>query len=507
MVANPLLVESSLFAYDTFFSEPDYAGTAAMPKLATGNAVERGWTPVDLPGAANGVQTVDLSGFVPPDSPIAGATITSAVHFYEGELEGKNTLAIAFRSTDEGDAEFAFQSSALPPNPLGAKYGWDLYYALHAPVVAEALGLAADPASGVEQVLITGHSLGGILAELTSARLLADPASPLGSAAELLADKTLTVTYGSPGSTADASGLKVFNVYHTDDLVARLSDLSPLFEAGGAAREGVDLAVARPEGDLDHLRPKNLDTPEEVFAALQNPAYRVEHNALLYIDTAKLLSDNERLIPGVADAHGDPDRWLLTNADHVRIGTDGNDVLKGAPFASSVLFGQDGDDVLKGGHFTFPSHIGLSSSASISSSDGLAGGDGNDRLFGFDGPDRLDGGPGNDVLRGGGGSDVLFASTGTDLLEGGPGQDTAVFDGQFADYAITLNKKSLVVELSGPVPETATLHGVELLQFDDGSFAFHKGKLEPVPEAATTVAADLLPVASVDSLVASPEPS
>ena len=41
MPTNAILLESSLFSYDTFFNSADYAGTALLPKLATGNAVDR----------------------------------------------------------------------------------------------------------------------------------------------------------------------------------------------------------------------------------------------------------------------------------------------------------------------------------------------------------------------------------------------------------------------------------------------------------------------------------
>jgi hypothetical protein len=459
MVANSVLLESALFSYDTFFSSADYAGTAALPKLSSGSAVDRGWQPLSSAAAPGGVQTVDLSGFT-KGTPLEGATITSAAHFYTGELEGKQTLVIAFRSTDEGAAEFAFQGAQLPENPAGAKYGWDLYYGAHAPAVAQALALAANPQSGIEQVLITGHSLGAVVAELVVARLIQDPASPLGAAAALLAEKTITVTFGSPGSTADASDLDVFNLFHSDDLVARLSDLSPVFEQGGVAREGVELAVSRPEGTLPAFAPADLDTLEEVFAASQNPLYKIEHASQLYIDTAQVLTANEHLVPGIADAQTDAFRWLSSNLENTRLGSNEGEMMKGAQ-SEDLLLGRGGADVLCG----------------RGGDDGLGGGDGNDLLAAGDGDDRMDGGAGDDRIFAGTGDDVVFVSAGRDLICGGKGDDLAIFNGAFADFDLTVWRKGVQAERASDEPEIATLRGIELLQFDDATYRLEGGEL------------------------------
>jgi hypothetical protein len=52
-MTNKLLVESSLFAYDTFADVADYSSTDRLPELPTGNAVDRGWTPLELPELEN----------------------------------------------------------------------------------------------------------------------------------------------------------------------------------------------------------------------------------------------------------------------------------------------------------------------------------------------------------------------------------------------------------------------------------------------------------------------
>jgi hypothetical protein len=288
-VGSPLLVEAALLSYDTFADTADYGATSERGLLPTGDAPDRGWTPLDLPGLApDGVQVVPLAELAPE------VPFSSAAHFYTGELEGQRTLAIAFRGTDEAEPEFVFQGNLLP-NGLR---GWDLYQAAHAEAVDAALAHAADPANGIERVLIAGHSLGGIIAELATGRdLLAHFPQ--------LAERTVTVTFGSLGSTETVEGADILNIVHTDDLVARLPDLSPLFQAGNAAREGVTLSVDRPEGTLLDFAPEDLDTQPELLAALANPANRVEHDIRLYIDTARSLAGTEQ-VEAVLGHTGEP---------------------------------------------------------------------------------------------------------------------------------------------------------------------------------------------------------
>jgi|GEM_PF-1857389 len=131
-------------------------------------------------------------------------------------------------------------------------------------------------------------------------------------------------------------------------------------------------------------------------------------------------------------------------ADNVLTGTASNDKIKGL----------GGDDVL----------------------DGLAG---NDRLDGGKGNDELTGGLGNDRLRGGKGDDLLFGGAGNDDIDGGKGFDTAVFDGNFADYTIAGHghhghghDDHLTVTGTDGVDR---LDDVERLRFDDGFYDVASG--------------------------------
>jgi hypothetical protein len=475
-MSNKLLIEASLLSYDAYADTADYQGSTDVPLLPAGNAVSRGWTPLTLGGLVpGGVDEKDIADLVGNPDILPPGVITSAVHLYTGSLEGRQTLAIAYRGTDEGPNEFAFQGSQLPSNPFGFQFGWDLYYAAHVNEVGAALVFAADPTSGIEQVLITGHSLGGIVGELTAARLLS-PDKPL----EPLAEQTLVVTFGSPGSTESADNLNQHNIVHSDDFVAQLSALSPLFQAIGVAREGVDLQVERPEATLPDFQPENLDTVEELFAAVQDPRLFVEHRLALYLDTAELLDSAEAFVPTVSDAGTGLFRWLDASIDRTIVGTDGRDSLPGgggndlifAQGGQDLVFGQNGDDVL------------------------IASG-GNNFMQGGLGDDVLVGASGNDFLQGGAGDDRLYPGGGNNIVDGGPGIDTAVFNGAREGFLVSAFGSFATVSQSGPTPSRTIASNVEFLEFDNVTLALEGGKLTPVaPSLVASVSVDDLVITS-----------
>ncbi len=479
-MTNPLLVEASLLSYDAYFDTAAYTDTRGLLPVPAANAPVRGWTPLLLPGLeAPGVDKADLAPLL-SGTPLGSATLTSAAHFYEGTLDGRKTVVLAYRSTDEGTAELAFQSARLPPNPFGAQYGWDLYYWLHAEASAAALDHALDPANGVEQVLITGHSLGGIIAELTAARLLGE-----GEPYAQLAPETLVVTFGSPGSTASADNVNQVNIVHGDDLVARRFDLPSPFDAAGVDREGIDIVVDRDETTLPRFQAGDLDAIPDLLDALRDPQLAREHQIDLYIDTAALLSAAEDYVPGVREAGDDPFRWLQFDLDRVIIGGDDRDVVEGT----------DGDDLIFSSHEQ-PVLLGKKGD------DVLIGGAGANSLYGGRGNDILVAGPGENLLFGGRGDDIFHIDGGTTFADGGSGLDRAVFAGAFDAFTVTVQKSEVLVSRDGDLPLAAELRNVELLDFDDGTFAVAGDWLEPVAPGATAGAAsvsldDLVPAAEI----------
>jgi Ca2+-binding RTX toxin-like protein len=105
------------------------------------------------------------------------------------------------------------------------------------------------------------------------------------------------------------------------------------------------------------------------------------------------------------------------NAVANRVGTPGNDVLRGTS-GPDVFLGFGGNDRIKG-------LGGNDRACGGGGRDRLVGGSGRDQLAGGAGADRLLGGDRPDLLRGGGGADRLIGGRGRDRCAGGPAEDRA----------------------------------------------------------------------------------
>ena len=140
---------------------------------------------------------------------------------------------------------------------------------------------------------------------------------------------------------------------------------------------------------------------------------------------------------------------------------------------ADTLIGGAGDDILIGDAY------GIFGTAS-GGDDRLYGGDGNDFLAG----DTLaatdtrtppfagdNGRGGNDRLFGEAGDDTLRGGSGNDILDGGDGSDTAVFDGDLAQFTVDVppagNGISVTEIATG---DTDILVNVEVLRFSDTDY-------------------------------------
>lgn len=140
--------------------------------------------------------------------------------------------------------------------------------------------------------------------------------------------------------------------------------------------------------------------------------------------------------------------------------------------------------------------------------DTLRGGGGDDLLRGDDGRDILDGGNGADTLIGGNGDDLLSGGGGDDQMDGGSGIDAARYAGNRADYKITFDGATTIIE--GPAQDGRdTLTGIELLLFADqvvptnaatrlptGDWFSERFYLDNNPDIVTAIANGVIPSAS-----------
>jgi RTX calcium-binding nonapeptide repeat (4 copies) len=105
-----------------------------------------------------------------------------------------------------------------------------------------------------------------------------------------------------------------------------------------------------------------------------------------------------------------PDSAFKLVASCTRVGTPGDDFLRGTP-RRDVICGRDGDDRLLG----------------LGGDDVLHGGGGDDVLRGGSGADRLDGESGRDRLGAGRGPDVLVGGPGRDAVDAADGERDRLF--------------------------------------------------------------------------------
>jgi Ca2+-binding RTX toxin-like protein len=118
-------------------------------------------------------------------------------------------------------------------------------------------------------------------------------------------------------------------------------------------------------------------------------------------------------------AGNDSYKSSVTGTEYIYGGT-GNDIIDAAG-GNDRLYGQDGNDVLNAGAGNDYLYGGYGN-------DTLYGGVGDDYLKGDADDDTLDGGAGNDKLYGGAGEDILNTSTGSDSLRGEAGADMFVIN-------------------------------------------------------------------------------
>ncbi|MGI0482011.1 choice-of-anchor I family protein [Geminocystis sp. CENA526] len=108
----------------------------------------------------------------------------------------------------------------------------------------------------------------------------------------------------------------------------------------------------------------------------------------------------------------------------------------------------------------------------------IVGGDGDDNITTGSGFDRIVLGGGNNIVNAGAGDDVIVSS-GLDgvsnQIDGGEGFDTVIYDGVFADFAISVENGVVTVGSN-----TDTLINIEQLQFNDRTVLVEDLVIDPI---------------------------
>ena len=318
-------------------------------------------------------------------------------------LKQGSTLVIAFRGTDADDNSIAAGQAFTGD---GAWY----HYEAFRPLIEAALAYAADTGNGIDNIIVAGHSLGGLMADIftaVDAKRFADLpnitgnlkivsiASP-GIIADAFTDSAQGFFNNQDSSVAQVSGgqLTLVNpdpyyiaIQHNKDRVADsinaqydsalealLHDLNPVDQLQDNVHFTNGLKIFMPNLS-------NLDVDYH-YNNLPDRGFGTHHNEGIYLHNHDAITNssllphflNQKIIVGVGDYGHMKDNWLNEPIDDNGVRT-----LQGSTQAEFLL-GLEGNDRILGG----------------GGSDLIDGGTGNDDLVGGAGADRMDGGAGAD---------------------------------------------------------------------------------------------------------------
>jgi uncharacterized delta-60 repeat protein len=356
-----------------------------------------GWSPVKDFSVAPTFGTYSNGVFRSADG-------VAAAHLYIGMVGNEKTLILAFRGTDA--------LSDIPTYLENFGVHWDLLKGF----VSQVDNYIA--AYGIDKVYVTGHSLGGAMAEKYMAEHPGTASGPLYEA----------VTFAAPGIDDSAQtqvDFRITNFAVIGDPIAAYQfhrGTTIFLETGLGSSDPIAYHRVALYHDLVGFFTDEAvsagQSIEELCVRLGNPR---EH--VFYAQT-------EQVAGGYAIATGDE---MVPAPNH-------DSRFAQLPYA---IFGGAGDDTLFGTEAYGPN-------LNLEKNDVLLGGAGHDTLQGLGGNDHLAGGPGNDALY------------------GGIGIDTALYSGPRASYGMTPSAADYSV--SGP-EGTDVLSGIERLQFSDGILA------------------------------------
>src|SRR6185295_18280256 len=402
-VSAQQLANAAFLAQAAYATDYNGQARAALQALSAPDA-PAAWQLVDLAFFENhGVATLTAQDFVSGyfDNGIGSAQALVAYREYDGHKE----LAISFRGT----AEFPVDHFVDFINGVGI-VDWASIYNNFASLISAFLDLAN--ALNTDRILVTGHSLGGAMAEMLMAEIGA-------------VYNPTCVTFGSPGvreiGNPSLAG-QFLNIQHGGDPVpdATVNDIE----------QGVDVRIDRPDvGNIPSV---------PALAVVAVGGYVGEHARKLYVDTARELAANSAFFSEFAAA---------PNSFSVQVDGDaGSRLFHEFDSGRQFVAGGGGVDIITGSF----------------NADLLLGGAGNDDIDGSEGADKIDAGIDNDTIRGGPGDDIIY---------GGDGDDTVKFDYASGFYKPpeVFGNKVVVSAKSGPlsVDGTDTLYDVEYLQFSD----------------------------------------
>jgi len=329
-----------------------------------------------------------------------------------GLFQNQNAAGFVARNNATGELAIVFRGTDFGSSPPGivngiedfaeAAFAPDSHYQKLQPLISAAIAYANDPGNHVTSVAVTGHSLGGEMAELFATK------GDQGAGGLNLPPGAITiVSFGAPGvppGRAAPATLqdRILHVFNTQDPVYTHVMPLPLQILLPLPLEQVVAAGFAALSTFSHLGSgAAVDLP--LVNGLLDVTF-TEHASSIYSGVIHDIADSGLAPLAPADAaitalSDSANLFLVGSASaNFVVALDGNDTIAG----------RGGHDFLAGG----------------SGNDWLAGAGGDDGLSGGAGTDLLSGGAGNDTLLGGDGNDLLLGNQGRDSLEGGAGDDS-----------------------------------------------------------------------------------
>ena len=329
-----------------------------------------------------------------------------------------DVLAIAFRGTDD-----------LKEDSPGYLDQTGHYLDLKPLIEAALAYAAANPA--ITQIYVSGHSLGGMMAEFFAMDYGDD-----GTIGGVPRAAVQVATFGAPPISPDPFQINIDTSNDLSDRMARIEhELDVVGDLPGAIDAGTVYEFSLPHAGDEHDASHYLMNMLAMAGSpLQAQASGVDRIVIIGDRRTPEVFNESYDAPDELPVIGTIDYFILGDAgnDHIQGGNGrdyvdagaGADTVTGA-LGDDVVMGRTGDDQIlgRGGADLLYGNQGLDLIYGNQQSDTVYGGQHMDRIYGGQDPDIVYGNNDTDIVYGNNANDTLYGGQNDDTLYGGQNDD------------------------------------------------------------------------------------